>query len=150
MVAGIPSQYKRDVVLSFRFEADISRVFNALSIPEYIEAWLQAPDAEELRFAFDPAAQQTFRVDFYRAATVQATVHGSCCVQGANRVRYIWKTSSPLGSAETAVDMQLRLGLSGCILGLKHSGFQNVVESAWCCKMWYRSLERLGRLLGKN
>ena len=46
MIATIPGQQERDVALSFQFKADSSRVFYALSIPEYIEAWLQAPDTE--------------------------------------------------------------------------------------------------------
>jgi hypothetical protein len=40
-------QHEKDVALSFKIEADRSRVLYALSIPEYIEAWLQAPDTAD-------------------------------------------------------------------------------------------------------
>ena len=47
----IPGQYEKDIALSFRFKADSTRVLNALSIPEYIEVWLQTPDTGEQRLS---------------------------------------------------------------------------------------------------
>jgi uncharacterized protein YndB with AHSA1/START domain len=150
MTAMMPHQHKRMVALSFKIEADSSRVFYALSIPEYIEAWLQAPDTADTKFVFNLVGQETFRIDLYRAEALQASVHGSCRVVGANRIRYIWKTISPTSTTETLVDMHLLSASDGCVLGLKHSGFRDTVESAWCCKMWYQSLEKLCRLMGKH
>jgi uncharacterized protein YndB with AHSA1/START domain len=150
MMAMLPDQDERDVAISFKIEADSSRVLYALSIPEYIEAWLQAPDATDLQFVFNLVAQETFGIDLYRAETLQASVHGFCRVVGANQVRYIWKTTSANGTTETLVDMQLLCASSGCILGLKHSGFKDAAESAWCCEMWHQSLEKLRRLMRKN
>ena len=150
MPATIPDQHRNDVALAFRIEADSSRVLYALSMPEYIEAWLQAPDTEELEFVFNPVTREAFRIDLYRAEALQASIHSSCRVVNANQVRYTWKTTSPIGATETVVDVRLRRSSDGCILGLKHRGFKSTVESAWCCKMWYQSLERLGRLMKKN
>jgi uncharacterized protein YndB with AHSA1/START domain len=150
MIANIPAQYERDVALSFQFKADSSRVFYALSIPEYIEAWLQAPDTEELRFVFNQVAEETFRIDLYRGETRQASVDGSCWVVGSNQVRYIWKTTSLIDTTETLVDMKLLSGSGGCVLALKHSGFNDPAESARCRRMWQQSLERLCRLVEKN
>jgi uncharacterized protein YndB with AHSA1/START domain len=149
-IGRMPEQHDKDVALSFKIEAETSRVFHALSIPEYIEAWLQAPDTADLQFVFNLVAQETFHIDLYRADAFQASVHGSCCVVGANQVRYIWQTTSPAGTTETLVDMQLLCASDGCILGLKHSGFKDTVESAWCCRMWHQSMEKLCRLMRKN
>ena len=150
MIAAIPGQQDRDVALSFKFNADSSRVFYALSIPEYIEAWLQAPDTDELRFVFNQVGEDTFRIDLYRGPSLQASIDGSCWVVGSNQVRYIWKTTSPLGTAETLVDMKLLSGSGGCVLALKHSGFRDQAESARCSRMWHQSLDRLGRIMEKN
>jgi uncharacterized protein YndB with AHSA1/START domain len=148
MIAAIPGQHERDVALSFKFNADSSRVFYALSIPEYIEAWLHAPD--ELRFVFNQVGDETFRIDLYRGPSPQASIDGSCWVVGTNQVRYIWKTTSPMGTAETLVDMKLLSGSGGCVLALKHSGFRDQAESARCFRMWHQSLERLGRIMERN
>jgi hypothetical protein len=149
MMATIPAQYERDVVLSFRFKADTSRLLYALSIPEYIEVWLHAPE-EELQFVFNPVTKDSFSIDLYRSGALQASVHGSCQVMGVNQVRHIWKTTSPAGNSETLVDMKLLCGSGGCVLALKHSGFTDALERAWCSRMWQRSLERLCRLMDKN
>ena len=150
MMAMMSDNRASDVVLSLRVKADSSRVLYALSMPEYIEAWLQTPDADELQFVFNVEAQEAFRIDLYRAHALQSSVHSSCRVMSPNQVRYTWKTTSPFGTTETLVDMQLRYSPGGCMLGLKHSGFKNTIESAWCCKMWHQSLERLCRLMEKN
>ena len=150
MIATVPSQRPRDVALSFQFRADKSRVFYALSIPEYIEAWLQAPDTDDLRFVFNQIAEETFRIDLYRGKTLQASVDASCWVVGAHQVRYIWRTTSALDTPETLVDMKLLAGSGGCVLALKHSGFNDPEESARCRRMWQQSLERLCRLMEKK
>jgi uncharacterized protein YndB with AHSA1/START domain len=150
MIARIPGRHERDVALSFQFKADSSRVFYALSLPEYIEAWLQAPDTDDLRLVFNQIAEETFRIDLYRGETLHARVDGSCWVVGANQVRYIWKTTSPFDTTETLVDMKLLSGSGGCVLALKHSGFNDPQESARCRRMWQESLERLCRLMEKN
>jgi uncharacterized protein YndB with AHSA1/START domain len=150
VMAPILGQQKRDIVLSFKIEADSGRVLYALSIPEYIEAWLQTPDAGELQLVFNLVAAEAFRIDFYRAGSLQTSVHGSCRVVSANQIRYIWKTTSSTGTTETLVDMQLLRTSGGCTLSLRHSGFRSSKESSWCYKMWCLSLERLSKLIEKN
>ena len=146
----VPNQQRSDIVLALRVEAGSSRVLSALSMPEYIEAWMQAPDAEELQFIFCPITQEIFRIDLYRAEVLQASIHSTCRVVSANQVRYVWNSTSRTGSTETLVDIRLRSGSGGCILGLKHNGFKSATELAWCSKMWHQSLERLGRIMRKN
>lgn len=162
MIVTAPSQRDRDVALSFQFRADKSRVFYALSIPEYIEAWLRAPDkapdedidtdtdSDDLRFVFNQVAEETFRIDRYRGTTLHSSIDGSCWVVGENQVRYLWKTMSLIGTSETLVDMKLLPSSAGCVLALKHSGFNDPAESARCRRMWQQSLERLCRLMEKN
>src|SRR5271168_1475634 len=150
MTAMMWDKHASDVVLSYRIAANSSRVLYALSIPEYIEAWLQPADAEESRFVFNLEPEGGFRLDLYRAEALQTSVHGSCLAVGANHVRYTWNATSPVGTTKTLVDMRLLRSSGGCILSLKHSGFKNAGDSAWCCKMWHQSLERLCRLMEKN
>jgi uncharacterized protein YndB with AHSA1/START domain len=150
MLRTIPSRHVNDVALAFRIEAASSRVLYALSMPEYIEVWLQAPAREGLQFVFDFVTQDAFRIDLYLAERLQASIHNSCRVVRANQVRYEWTASSAAGTAETLVDIQLRDGSGACILGLRHSGFKNTGDNAWCSRMWQQSLERLCRLMRKD
>jgi hypothetical protein len=149
LTTGIQPQ-SADVILSYRIEAESSRVLYALSMPEYIEAWLQAPDADDFRFAFNPEARDGFRVDLYQNEVLQSSLYSSCRIVSSNQVRYVWKTISANSISDTVVDMHLRSSPGGCILSLKHSGFKENAESIWCYKMWHRSLECLCKLMSRN
>jgi uncharacterized protein YndB with AHSA1/START domain len=141
---------ERDIALSFRFNANASRVFYALSIPEYIETWLKTPHLGGMHFVFNLVAQETFRADLYCGESIQAIIHGTCRVVAANQARYLWKTTGLSGITETLVDMKLLCDSAACVLALKHSGFKDTNESLWYRAMWQQSLERLGRLMEKN
>ena len=149
-LALLPDLHEKDVFLSRRITAESSRVFYALSIPEYIEAWLLVPGEEDLQSVFELDAPESFHIDLYRTETFQAGIRASCYVVSTSRIRYNWETTSPSGSAETLVEMQLLCAPRGCVLGLKHSGFRDAVESAWHRKMWHQSLDKLSRLMEKN
>lgn len=150
MLAIVGCKRTRDVALAFRIGAASSRVMYALSMPEYIEAWLPAPDAEGLHFLFNPVTQDAFRIDIYRAETLRTSIYSSCCVVSVNQVRYAWRVASSTGSTETLIDMRLRDSSDGCILELKHSGLRDAVDSAWYFRMWNQSLGRLSRLMRKD
>lgn len=74
-----------DVSLSFRIRADCSRVFYAISIPEYVEAWFRLPVEEGLKFVFNPIAQRAFRIDLYRAGAALGSIHSDCDIMNANQ-----------------------------------------------------------------
>lgn len=139
-----------DVILSYRIEVESSRVLYALGMPEYIEAWLQPPDADTFHFSFDPEAREILRIDLYRRNLLQSSVYNSCRVVSSNQVRYEWKTISPTSTSDTLVDMHLRSTPGGCTLSLKHGGFKNQEESVWSYKMWHRSLECLCKIMSRN
>jgi hypothetical protein len=137
-----------DVTLSSRIGANRSRVFYAISIPEYIEAWLQLPAEEGLRFVFNPVAQQAFRIELYRANIPIGSIYGHCDTMKAGQIRYSWKTRSA-AITNTVVDMKLLSASGGCTLALKHRGFRDMAERAWHSKLWQLSLESLSRLMEK-
>jgi uncharacterized protein YndB with AHSA1/START domain len=145
-----PPEQVSDVVLSYQIEADSSRVLYALSIPEYIEAWLRAPESDDVRFAFVPEGREAFRIDLYRGAVPLSSIRSSCRIVSSNQVRYTWKIDSPIGASDTRVDIHIRCSSGGCILGLKHSGFRSTEESAWYDKMWHQSVENLCRIVSRN
>ena len=148
-VMALVSGRDRDVVHSVKIQADRERVFYALSIPEYIETWLRSPNEDELRFVFHSVTEETFRIDLYRANTVQTRIQGFCSVLNLNQIQYAWKITSLVTKTSTVVDMRLLTGPGGCTLGLKHSGFREAAESGWYGQVWRRSLDTLCRLMEK-
>ena len=150
VVVRLPNEEQNEVALSLRIKADSRRVYHALSIPEYMEAWMQAPDRDKLLFVSGLAEQENFRIYLYRARSLHGSIHGSTRVTNENRITYIWRTKSPVGTARTRVDISLVGSRRGCTLRLKHSGLQNMADREWHRTMWCRSMERLSLLIGAN
>lgn len=137
------------IVLSSRIEVGSRRALYALSIPEYIEAWLRAPDPEEvLVFAFVTPVR--FQVDLYREDALRASIHASAHVVNKTEVIYRWQTISPYAITHTMVNLVLCGGLDQCVVGLKHSGFSNMREQAWHYELWKRSMEKLSRIIATH
>jgi hypothetical protein len=145
-----PSSHERDVLLSCRFIGDKSRVLYALSIPEYIEAWLRAPDTTEQKWVFNSTGREQFTIDIYPSDSLEERIHGYCQVINPNQVRYSWTTVSRSGSAKTLVDIETSWDISWCSITVKHSGLVGPVEISRYGEMWNQSLLRLCRLLRKN
>jgi hypothetical protein len=147
---GVPTEVRphewNASVVSPRIDVDARRMLYALSIPEYIEAWLQAPDPDEM-LTFDFVAQQRFQMGFYRAEALRASIHGSARVVSRTGVHYMWKTISASGIAHTTVDLMILTRSDGCVVVLNHRGFCSLQERAWHCRMWERSLEKLRRIV---
>jgi hypothetical protein len=146
VVTAIHTFAESEIVLSSPAEVDSRRMMHALSIPEYIEAWLRASDPEEL-FVFGAVTHERFHMDLYRAEARRASIHGSARVVSRNQVTYVWKTISATGIAHTAVDFRILEGHGRCIVDLKHSGFHNPADREWHRKMWVRSIDKLCSLM---
>src|SRR5579864_2190696 len=95
MISIVPDRNEKDVVLSSAFQTDHKRVLYALSIPEYIETWLQPPVGEDLHLVFNLGAREEFHLDFYRGNALQVSVRGACRVVSSNQIQYAWKILSP-------------------------------------------------------
>lgn len=140
-------QAQLDVALSVEIEAESRRLLCALTIPEYMEAWLQMSGAEKLWCFADPGAPNSFHIDLYSAKARRARIKGSCLRLDPDRIIYLWRNTCTGNTAETIVDIALKSGPCQCTISLTHRGFCNMEESLWHSRMWHRSLDKLGRLM---
>jgi hypothetical protein len=138
-----------DVALSIEIKAEGYRVLYALTIPEYMEAWLQMPNSEKLECFADPKAPNSFHIDLYSFEAPYASIEGCCLLSSPDRIIYLWKNSCVGNTAETMVGIRLKSSAGQCTVELKHSGFCNVEESVWHSRMWHSSLDKLSGLMAK-
>lgn len=137
-----------DVAVSVEIEAESRRVLYALTIPEYMEAWLQMPDTENLLQCHSTSrAPNSFLIDLYSAKARRARIKGSCLRLDPDRVIYLWRNTCTGSTGETMVDIHLKNGPGQCTINLNHRGFCDMEESLWHSQMWHRSLDKLGRLM---
>jgi hypothetical protein len=140
-------QAELDVVMSVEIGAESRRVLNALTIPEYMEAWLQMPDAEKLWCFADRRTPNSFHIDLCSVKAPRARIKGDCLRLDPDRIIYLWRNTCIASTGATMVDIHLKGGPGQCTINLKHGGFCNMEESLWHSRMWHRSLNKLGRLM---
>jgi uncharacterized protein YndB with AHSA1/START domain len=133
---------RRPMHLSTRVDADIRRVFYALTLPEYIEAWLHAPSADEL-LTFSRLNQERFHIDVHRNGSYRASIHVSIRQLTRTHIRYAWIAISPSAIDRTSVDLQLSSALSESCIHLTHRNLCTPSQRTWHRETWHASLNKL-------
>jgi uncharacterized protein YndB with AHSA1/START domain len=136
----------RDISASTQMEAEIPRVLHALAVPEYMEAWLQVPDAERIECRSDPRSFDRFRIDLFAERRRRGSIHGSCLLTKPNRITYLWEDSSS-ESFHSLVEIRLWAYPAQCTLRLRHCGLKTREESERYSCMWRTSLKKLRALM---
>ena len=129
--------------LAIGVDADARRIFHALTVPEYLEAWIDMPDqAAGSRVV---ASQETngYRLDHYSAGCAAVHITGSYLFCHQRKLRLFWRKICPHSSTESLVDFRLRGNFGSSILELRHSALDSADEFHWHSKLWQCSLEKL-------
>jgi hypothetical protein len=135
-----------DIFASAQLEAEMPRVLHALASPEYMEAWMQPPDADRIECHSDSRSFDRFRIDLFSERSRRRSIFGSCFLTKPNRITYIWETA-PAAEARSLVEIRLWRTGTRCTIKLKHSGLRSWAERDWHAQMWDASLARLCMLM---
>jgi hypothetical protein len=135
------------VFLTIGVDADARRISQALTEPEYLEAWITIPDqAEDSRIVVTKRADG-YRLNQYRAGRVIASFVGSFLFCHQRKMRLTWRNAASLDVAESLVDFRIRGNFGGSILELRHTAFQSARDFLWHRQLWAASLPRLASIL---
>jgi uncharacterized protein YndB with AHSA1/START domain len=135
-----------NIFASVQLEAEMQRVLQALAVPEYMEAWMQPPDAERVECHSDSRSFDRFRIDLFSVRRLQRSIFASCFLTKPNRITYIWETGS-IAEARSLVEIRLWRYQTRCTVKLKHSGLRSRAERDWHAQMWDASLNKLCALM---
>jgi hypothetical protein len=116
-------------------------------MPEYLEAWLEAPDTDRIECHAERESFDRFRIDLFSSGARRRSIHGSCLLSKPDKITYLWDRERAGSGARSVVEIRLCGGLATCALKLRHSGFRNQAESQWHFAMWRRSLDKLCGLM---
>jgi uncharacterized protein YndB with AHSA1/START domain len=136
-----------DVHTSVLIEAEYRRILYALTMPEYMEAWLRIPGAEKTECSVEPRSIHNFRICFNTASRPSQTIYGSCFFSRPNTITYLWDRTRMGSIAKSIVKMQLRGGAKMCALQLSHSGACAKNQHDSYRVMWSDSLNALRNLM---
>jgi len=125
-------------------KADRHRIYQALTVPEYIEAWLLAPGAIE-------GSTEVFAgADFFSI--------GYSCMQGERfrilclykvcrrgKLLFTWEHNALSGAASSMVKIRLLGDFERTTVLVTHVGL-SLSDQQWHEDLWKSSLEKLGKL----
>jgi uncharacterized protein YndB with AHSA1/START domain len=136
-----------DILVSVEIEAEVRRILYALATPEYMEAWLQLPEADRIECHPDRRSFDKFRIDLFSSGTPRGSIHASCFLSKPNKITYLWEMDQSGSGARSIVEFRLWNHLSKCTLSLRHFGSCDPEERERHSTMWHRSLNTLRGLI---
>jgi len=139
-----PAEELQCVSANRSVRADRSRIFQAITVPEYMEAWFSAPGSIP--------GQTRVLGDDNSFSICGPTEHGSSfrisCTYSVHRrskLIFTWnKYPFPEGTAST-VRIRLQGDFGRTNVDVRHTGIKPF-ERKWCELLWESSLEKLSRL----
>ena len=146
---AVPASPNEDwaVFLSIDVEADARRISQALTEPEYLEAWITMPDQMEGSRIVASKKADGYRLDQYCAGRVIASFVGSFLFCHQRKLRVTWRNAACPHMPESLVDFRIRGNFGGSILELRHRSLQSAGDFLWYQQLWSASLPRLASIL---
>lgn len=136
-----------DVVESAQLEAGWLRVFYALTLPEYIEAWLRLPEAVRIECLPELNSLYGGRIDRFLASSPQRKIYASRLLTKSHKITYLWEQTDAKHNVKSIVEFRLRGGSHRSVIKLRHQGFLDHRERDRHARIWQSSLEGLRKLM---
>jgi uncharacterized protein YndB with AHSA1/START domain len=126
--------------------AEWRRIFSALSIPEYIEAWMNIAEETGSDHWVPLGPEGMLCVSTTRSAATVSIYRLRLHIK-RNSLSFFWESMEPNNVQASRVDIVLKRGQRRCTLQLRHSGLRNSNEEEVYSRMWRRSLGNLQNLM---
>jgi hypothetical protein len=123
-------------------------LFYALTLPEYLEAWLHMPDTTTVHATLSDCPDE-LRLDRYRFLRHVGSILVRFHATSEDSIRLAWCNFMDVNTSSTSVHVTLRGKRRHCMLDLTHTGFRSEEERRWYHAMWTRSLADLSRLMSR-
>lgn len=137
-----------NIAMRFTIRADASRIFQALTQPEYLETWIAIPGDQADSYLVAWRNGCGFRLDHYRNGSRDLTIVGEYRVRRRRKMLFTWRTIGDRANPESLVYIGLHGNFNDTLLELHHRGISSSLEHSWQHEMWRQSLGRLSRLFG--
>ena len=135
------------IARSITVDADARRISQALTEPEYLEAWISMPDQLEGSSIIASKRANGYGLDHWRAGRVVTSIIGSFLSCHQRKIRLSWRNLRGPNSAESLVDFRIRGNFGSSVLELRQTAFISADDYLWHQTLWQRSLGRLALIL---
>jgi hypothetical protein len=135
------------IAMSIAIDADAQRISQALTVPEYLEAWISMPGQQKDSSIRASHMPNGYRLDHYRAGCIVTSVAGSFLFCHLRKMRLSWRMIDRPELPASVVDLRIRGNFGTSVLQLRHAALQCTGEFFWYQQLWLFSLHRLSCLL---
>jgi uncharacterized protein YndB with AHSA1/START domain len=141
--ATSPADQIADVSVSVSVRADRQRLFQMLTVAEYMEAWLVIPEGRpESRLAVT-SAPDCFRIDHFWSQQIDCRITAFYRTCRRSKLDLTWRKETPRNSSTSQVSLRLCGDFERTTVALRHTHLLSNDERAWHRDFWERSLHRL-------
>ena len=133
------------IAVSSSVNADKQRIFQLLTIPEYIEAWLRLPGDYGLQNVVS-RTNKGFRIEVGGSPATAMTITGLYMILRRSKLRFTWHKQNGEDEAPSLVMIRLHGEFARTRLCLDHIGLKSEEERVWHEKLWKASLDALSSL----
>lgn len=131
---------------SISVNADRGRVFQVLTIAEYMEAWLSVPGQMHGSPVHVTCDAQGFRIRYYDEKGMPTTLVGLYQILRTAKTMFLWSRSGDSELTASVVKIRLQGDFARTTLCLVHDGFSTDEDRRWHHMFWENSLGKLCRL----
>jgi len=135
------------IALSIGINADARRIRQALTEPEYLEAWIAMPDKAEDSSIVASKTANGYGLDHWRAGHIITRIIASFLFCHQRKMRLSWCYLSGPNSANSLVDFRIRGNFGSSVLELRQTAFVSAGDYLWHQALWQHSLETLAQIL---
>jgi hypothetical protein len=135
------------IELSIAVDADARRISQALTEPEYLEAWISMPDQTEGSSIVISKRPNGYELDHWRAGRVVTSIVGAFLFCHRRKMRLSWYNVCRPNLAESLLDFRIRGNFASSVLELRQTAFISAEDYLWHQSLWQRSLGTLARIV---
>jgi hypothetical protein len=134
------------IAMSVTVNADTGRVLQALTVPEYLEAWISHPDCKSGCMVRASRIASSYRIDMVYNEMLDSSISGSFRMLQRDKLLLTWRRFGVCEEAQSVVNILLQGSEGSSLLELRHIGLPSRAEYEWHDKLWSASLRNLSQL----
>jgi len=132
--------------MSVSVNAERHRLFQALTLPEYMEAWMRIPGFRGNEQIAVTCTSESYRILASDSHGMQVSIAGVYRVSRRGKMIFTWKKGPAPNAGLSLVTIRLIGDFARTTLLLSHGGLLSKTEYNWHRAFWEGSLGRLQSL----
>jgi uncharacterized protein YndB with AHSA1/START domain len=140
----LPTEHPFGISATTSVNADRNRIYQALTVPEYIEAWFSVPCAIAGRTGVF-AGEDSFSISYWCTQHEQRRILCSYQVRRRSKLVLTWQHFTPAEATSSMVKIRLLGDFGRTTVHVTHVGLA-LSDQQWHEGLWSSSLQKLSKL----